>query len=422
MDGRRKMEHPKFNELYLIALFPGFFVFHALHSIGIIPYAGWFSITITLGTLIILSSYLINVRKTPSQATVYITDNLPALLFFLYCIIFTVSMHLFSNSSYITTEGLIWNLTNILQLIGFYLIGLRLEIKITKSTALLIALSYLSFIVVTYAFYIPLNATIILPVPSPDSVSKVASYQSMAMCVLYMCLTFCFFIKIRKIKTLVLLCSLPLLYFIGARAEFFLLATILPFYIYINYSRKSFFAISISMTIAVIVAVSTINFNARFTSTLSELGAESPRTKLMKSGIDGIANSPILGDYLGQVRDSGSVGAYIHNALSVYQQFGILGFSAYALLTISALVIGLSLIGKAKTNPRIEILIYTSIISIVGVAVSKSIGWPLPALAWGIASSLQSRVEKQPPKAITETDTIHRSELHEEIKIHEARQ
>jgi hypothetical protein len=58
------------------------------------------------------------------------------------------------------------------------------------------------------------------------------------------------------------------------------------------------------------------------------------RSKAFWSGIAGIQQSPFWGDYAGQFRD-GANGAYIHNLLSAWRQYGIVAFLIYAGLCIA---------------------------------------------------------------------------------------
>lgn len=273
-------------------------------------------------------------------------------------------------------------------MLGFFLIGTRLNPKINRSTGLCIALSYAMFATGTYYFYNHSNYTIILPVPDGADPDSVASYQSMAMCVLYMTLTMSVFISTRLIKSVAMLASAVILYFIGSRTEFYLVLSIVPLYIFINYGMRWFIRFAILASVPIAIIASTIELNERFADTINQFNEDSPRSLLLASGLQGIYDSPFFGDYLGQARNGNSVADYIHNILSVYQQFGIIALAIYSTLLIISLYIGLKLLRYARAYKNVEALIYVSVISIIGVLASKAIAWPLPALAWGLASNV----------------------------------
>ncbi|MBO9551938.1 hypothetical protein [Pseudomonas sp.] len=382
------MDNSGIFKLYLVALFPGFFAYHLLHSLGYLPYLGWFGALLTAGSISMLLSSAYHTIRQPNINKNHFLITSTVYSFFAYCLILIAWNHLITFETYISADGLVWNLTNIILMLGFFLIGNRLNPKITKPTGLLIGLSYILFAAGTYYFYNTFNYTIVLPVPEGADPESVASYQSMAMCVLYMTLTLSVFISSRAIKTASMLASTVILYYIGSRTEFYLILSIAPFYIYINYGKKWLIGSALALPLPIIIAASTFELNDRFADTINQFNEDSPRSLLLSRGLQGIYDSPFFGDYLGQARDGSSVGEYIHNILSVYQQFGIVALVIYALLLVTSLYIGLKLIAYAKTYRNVEALIYTSIISIIGVMASKALAWPLPAMAWGMATNI----------------------------------
>ncbi|MCE1032721.1 MULTISPECIES: hypothetical protein [Pseudomonas] len=375
-------------KLYLLALFPGFFAYHLLHSLGYLPYFGWFGALIAAGSACMLAASVMRALRNPIIERNYFIIVSSVYGLFLYCSAIILWNHLISIESYITKDGLIWSATNIILMLGFFLIGCRLNPKINNLTGLCIALSYAMFAVGTYYFYNSTNYTIILPVPEGADPESVASYQSMAMCVLYMTLTMSVFISTRFIKSMAMLASAVILYFIGSRTEFYLILSIAPLYIFINYGMRWFVRFAILASIPIAIIASTIELNERFADTINQFNEDSPRSLLLASGLQGIYGSPFFGDYLGQARNGNSVADYIHNILSVYQQFGIIALVIYSALLIFSLYIGFKLIRYARVYKNVEALLYASVISIIGVLASKALAWPLPALAWGLASNI----------------------------------
>lgn len=389
------IKRPELFKIYLFLLFPGYFFFHVAHSEGFMPYIGWFGILIVFailftsaktGLMVITAKQKINLNSA--------AISVPAALFFSYMLFATILNHTAGNyEHYITAEGLRWSIENIMLLLGIYIIGSNLNITESRIHTLTLTLCFIGFAYFTYRYYNQLNNTIWLPREIDPSGSTIASYQSLASAVLYT-IVLCTFIKSRVVKTTIFTSSTITLYFIGSRTEFFLMLSIMPVYVYINYGLRLTLTMAAASIPIIIFALLNYGVNERYASLISGSSSASERTILLQSGIEGIIQSPLWGDYLGQVREFGTVGAYIHNALSVFQQYGIVAFLLYCYLTVSALVVGLKYISLAKSNMLIETLIYISIISTVGIIVSKSIAWPYPALAWGLACLALKLVKK----------------------------
>lgn len=112
------------------------------------------------------------------------------------------------------------------------------------------------------------------------------------------------------------------------------------------------------------------------------------RAKFMSGGIDDILRSPIVGDYAGQVRDFGFFGAYIHNGLSAWRQYGIVAFLLYMGMAITAFAVSAwAVLARKDTTPEWLSTAMIAGFSLLLVVFAKSIYWPMPALAWGIAAS-----------------------------------
>lgn len=389
------IKRPELFKIYLFLLFPGYFFYHVAHSEGLAPYIGWF------GTLIVFVILLTSAKTALMVLTAKQKINLnsaaisvPAALFFSYMLFATILNHIAGNyEHYITAEGLRWSIENIMLLLGIYIIGSNLNIKESRFHTLTLTLCFIGFAYFTYRYYSQYNNTIWLPREVDPSASSIASYQSLASAVLYTT-ALCAFIRSRVVKSAIFALSTITLYFIGSRTEFFLMLSIMPIYVYINYGLRLTLAMAVASIPVIIFVLFNYGVNERYASLISGSSSASERTILLQSGIEGLMQSPLWGDYLGQVRDFGNVGAYIHNALSVFQQYGIVAFLLYCYLTVSALVVGLKYVSLAKSNMLIETLIYISIISTVGIVVSKSIAWPYPALAWGLACLVLKLVKK----------------------------
>jgi hypothetical protein len=96
--------------------------------------------------------------------------------------------------------------------------------------------------------------------------------------------------------------------------------------------------------------------------------------------------SPILGVYAGQVKAHGKFGDYVHNALGMWRSFGLVPFLLYIGLALAAVVTAAKrVIIEGADDPRWHFMLYVSVFCLLLIVGAKSIYWPLPALAWGLA-------------------------------------
>lgn len=130
---------------------------------------------------------------------------------------------------------------------------------------------------------------------------------------------------------------------------------------------------------------------------LADLGGSESwgeRSKFLATGIDDIQRSPIWGDYAGQIRDHGFSGAYIHNALSAWRQYGFFAFVLYVgLCVVPPVWAGIRLLRTRDTAPEWLLAAMVGGYCAVLAIGAKAIFWPMPSLAWGlfIAAMLAER-------------------------------
>ena len=134
------------------------------------------------------------------------------------------------------------------------------------------------------------------------------------------------------------------------------------------------------------------------------------RNLFLERGIQDIRRSPILGDYGAQMRGPGwdpglgwvgrfGLGAYIHNVLSVWQQFGLIPFLLYSGLSVAAAAIPAWIIfGRLSDDPAWTLTLYVGSFALLLVIIAKSVFWPLPALAWGLLAGQLNRHGLYPTK------------------------
>src|SRR5690606_37425043 len=103
------------------------------------------------------------------------------------------------------------------------------------------------------------------------------------------------------------------------------------------------------------------------------------------AGWEAILANPIFGDFGGHIRESGP-GYYIHNILSAWRQFGLVGFVLFAGLSAGTLVVSMSAVLASRRPKHLELLaLYMNALVFTALLAAKPLLWSLPAWAWGLA-------------------------------------
>lgn len=126
------------------------------------------------------------------------------------------------------------------------------------------------------------------------------------------------------------------------------------------------------------------------------------RIETLKAAWAGISNSPVVGDYGGQLRDFGQFGMYAHNVLSSWQQFGIIGFFIYFGATVfSAFYLAWVVLWKRERSALSRSAFLASAYTLPLIIISKSVYWPIPALIWGMALNVAVARRHIPTRPVT---------------------
>jgi uncharacterized membrane protein YozB (DUF420 family) len=226
--------------------------------------------------------------------------------------------------------------------------------------------------------------------------------------------------KLKGIPLFLLICSLIFgVYLIGSRGELVSLMTVILFIYSLKAIKKMnqkfhrrylFYAASTLLLFFVIVL--THDMTPRMTEMISGKAVSfDERRFLMFNAINDITNNVLWGKTGGQLAH-GEFGSYAHNLLSVWRQFGIFPFVLYFSLSALSLAVGIKRIIQKNTGPDRTFVIGALMFIVICVIVSKSVFWPLIAMAWGITFSLMapSRADCNYYKAISKSE-IHDSSL-----------
>ena len=196
-----------------------------------------------------------------------------------------------------------------------------------------------------------------------------------------------------------------LLLFSGGRSElvgFFIsgLATLLAYIIfsdgnkYNKYSLIFLGSFLLFYIIMYIVSQYSILFESSRHSQILDFESSSSwqeREYLYKMNVQKIIDSPLLGNY-GSHKELGE-GAYIHNALSAWQQFGVFGFLLYIILILTPVLFSIYYIFKDKDKYNIYPLFFISIYVMILCVATKPIFWPYAGISLGLLFSYMKNRE-----------------------------
>lgn len=363
--------------IFALVALPLNFTYALLYVLGYfpaLPFMGYATITHLFSPIVLLflltnGSILLNVKYF------YL------LIFFLFqVLVYTFVGYFLSDYSY-NLEAFAQSFLLFYYLLVYAVLGFGLYyFKIMGSKIWLYFLYFFIFVVVclyfkngTFSFYFNLMN------PSAATIN----YQEVSIIFLFVWFFYYagVFDSIERIKSIVI--CVIILIASGARTEFygFILALLYVFLlgnVRINFYKLKNFIIVFSILLVILFLFKDFIFevfeNSRHFSVtkLDSDGSWQEREYLKHKNLNYIYENPIFGSYASHF-DIGR-GFYIHNILSSWQQYGLLGFVLYLLLVvIPFLVISYT---RVKTdNKKLDGFLFISTYSLIVVIVTKSVYW-----------------------------------------------
>jgi hypothetical protein len=117
---------------------------------------------------------------------------------------------------------------------------------------------------------------------------------------------------------------------------------------------------------------------------LSQSSSWQARLELQIAALDVINHHPSIGDFGYYLRDGGA-GAYSHNALSAWTNFGLLGFVLFMGLTTYLTALSFIKWLKQGSNAHWFVAFNLNLAALIQAIVASPVFAVLPALAWGMA-------------------------------------
>lgn len=278
----------------------------------------------------------------------------------------------------------------ILMLTGLYLIGFYLR-KDRLFVALIIVC--LVVMVIVTPFLIRTDPFSILDDDRRRFLGEVASYAWFANSVVFVGFAAIAWSKPLYLRALCTILTLATLALLGARAELFGFVLVLALagaVLVVRGQRLQWGMLAIGAATIVVLAIillSVPNAVERYMEMLNLGNSNSwrERSAILINGLQQIKDSPLFGGYGYYIKGPDEQGSYVHNAISMWAEFGLIPFILYLALSFQAFVASL-------TNARARgfdhddwaLTFFVSSFCVILIVVAKSIYWPLPAFAWGL--------------------------------------
>lgn len=361
--------------LAFLILCPGFYLYNYAQTFGFPPILGGYVVVASAGCIVILlPTYIASLRA----------KRLAGLLDFLFWLMIAFAIIWVALSSLsVDAESVNNSYAGVLLIwIALYFFAGALPFEKTS----LKYLSFASFLMMSAIIFSNTRfGTFQLEVDEQE-----ASYQFFALFYIINLYVFLSMSSFKLLQSLSLLLGIVTLVFVGARSELF--ALLIGAIILLNGKNFSIMTIAIQSSAVLIgyallpiVLSSAQNRLADFILTQAE-GSWSERSYALQYALQVIADNPFLGRYADY-----PPGLYAHNILSIYVDFGLLGFLIYITVLAAAFVIVLKGIRRAGLKEGYYLALAMLIQIFVLLIVAKSGVYYLVPFALGFLSRLLKR-------------------------------
>lgn len=379
---------------FLFLLFPGYYLYHfAVGSGWMVPFlGGWFGILAACGAVLLSPFGLRSALHVAGRLARFVSVFG---LLVLYVGLWIVMYYLFGNGPQQSSAALLRGLELIAFWISLFLIGFFADIRGRWIWYALVA----GFVAMSGLTLLNIDPNAGMLGLSRQSVlgQDVSTYQGFARSVVVVAVVLLAFCRKTGGQTLTLVVGIISLYFVGARSEFygFILVGILWMKrLIIRSASTQRLVVFVAIALLLVVVLSTDSIRGNRQLGILDLSADTSwqvRTDLLEEGALAIWESPLAGEYAGQLLED-NIGGYIHNGLSAWRQFGLVGCVLFCAVMFASLAHALVAVGlRRRTNPQWIAALYLNVLCVVLTVVAKSVFWALPALAWGFTAAALSQ-------------------------------
>ena len=374
---------------FVFLLFPGVFFYSSAVASGVIPAAlgGGFGVVAAVALAVLLPLVIVDASKLSGKGLLITV----IFFIFIFYIISWLLMHYFFGDIFQKSLDVLFQVVTVIATwLALFSIGYFFPPKLSKEylSVLLACMGCIALIVFMNTDF----RHLIFLVGLSDA-DGALSYQGLSRSAAVTGLVLLSVIRGIRLSFIIAVILLTTVFFVGARSELVGVVVVLPFIAYLHYRHRPMATVSAVIVVSMMVVGMTIySYDELSTSrqfqllNISESSSGMERASLYSQALDAIKEAPILGDYAGQVRRHDSTGAYAHNALSAWRQFGVVGFVLYLSLSFISLTLSVKLLRERRSQeadlPRITATL--SLFFLVLMLGAKSVFWAFPALSWGL--------------------------------------
>jgi hypothetical protein len=374
----------------LVVLFPGFVLYHYVIAQHWLPpvLGGLFGIGSTLVAAIAIALIPWIVGRQLGGA---LGQGLFAAGMIGYLTLWTVINFVFVAGEAYATPAARQSLSTVLIWISLMFIGTFCVIERRPWTmalrvgGILIVLALLHSMV---HFRSPLGPYLAFVANEEDS--QFSTYQAIGRSIVVTSVCIAALTKRNRAKFLVFAAGTVALLLVGSRSDFFSLALLTAAVAArALYERRAtlWAPVGIGAVLVMGLALWPLFLQSRSAEVLdlSQSSSWQARRELQLSAIRVIETNPVFGDFGYYLRESGA-GAYPHNALSAWTNFGFLGFVLY--LSVIAYFAALSVmrwLRGSTHDPTWFAAAQINVVALIQALVASPVFAVIPALGWGLA-------------------------------------
>lgn len=383
----KKAVAPNLANLIFLILFPGFFFYSFAVATGVLPAfpGGWFGIFSVLSFAALLPFAFVKFLNSTGIVVEYL---FPFFLFLVFIGLWAVIHYLMGTPLQQNPVVMKGSVQVVVFSFVFFFTGFFLHPNKWFMFFLCACLFGMIFIIL-----INLDLSRMMFYAREQFALKegVATYQGFARSFAVTAILLLSMYKRYYFQAFFTVISLIALYFLGARSEFFGFLFVVFVAGWIIMSRSSLTAKIFVFALFALFLVSVLGLRGGDLANrqlevlkLTESSSVAKRIEFFKEGWSHISRSPVFGDYAGQLRDGG-FGSYIHNGLSAWRQFGLLGFGMYfGLSALSFFIAARNVFFRKKNEVHWRMALLMNSYTLILIIAAKSIFGSLAPLGWGL--------------------------------------
>jgi len=373
-----------------LVLFPGFFFYHTLIGLGLIPaiLGGFFRPMSLLFMAVALPVILLSSKPKSGRSGACGTLYLCIL-----CWTAIVAMWHYMNGTQVgNIEMLDWSLSGVLLGATCYTLARYLPFDWSSfNMAVVVSLA----LMVVLVFMLAKDGMFNIRAEGLADDEKIATYQGFGRSLATTALLAVALVRTVSLRVAISVSTVAALYINGARSEFVcLIAALLFLWGAASVANQKSAIPLVTLVLFVLLlplfsieAVLTMIPENRVLQLLDLAGSTSAigRAELSQAGWEQIETNPVFGNY-GFYYDTGGVGSYPHNISAAWVNLGIIGILGYFVLFGALIIVQVMLLKRGPLNKpsRVAALLFLSF-TVVALLFAKEYSYMLTAFAVAFA-------------------------------------